>query len=243
MRDAYHTFIMQHIADFLSARELLALNATCARMRANVPRSTWRELIDARFPHKCFNKNGSPTDHFVPYKFLINLEDRVHVAPPHGRARTFFATGCTDESCDVFITERRDILLYGDIIINSVGHMYIYDGYLGILAKREMMHGRNATIALSSVFCIPYEFHITYYDHMAIDDNVICFVIDPRVCLRKKDDEFCSFDYDGETYNIEYIGGDTIVGVRDAIDHGALYGSGVIDASGAHLITPQDNID
>jgi len=197
--------IMQHIVDFLETREQLALSQTCARMREFVA-PLWEVAIRARFSHKKFAPRKVMPDARVAYKFLLNLESRVRDAPPHGNARMFFASARGPEQCEIKCeTAHRwvaryiahpDLMVRGDIIVDGDTNTYIFDGARGRFVARAVSEFEVDMINLSSVFSIPFEFHITYYDFMSV---TVGFRISRKVAI-VRDGDLHSFTHSGDTY-------------------------------------------
>jgi len=217
-RDAYHTSIMQHIADFLSARDICAMSAICARNRCMFAH-IWGALRSARFPYKKFSPNCdcSPVQ---MREFVLSLEKRAE----DGHARTFLASlthfansrvicgdNTNSRACDrdLFIDQHCGCIR-GDIIIDATTHVFIFDGHRahyvdhGVFEHDEGMGTiREDSMDLSSVFNIPYEFPITYYDHIRCSDIHISCRIDARVLELKSDDDRFKFEYEGIQYEVK----------------------------------------
>jgi hypothetical protein len=205
---------MQHIADFLSARELLVLGATCARIHCEISRDVWCAQIHARFPYK------QRAEQCAPYKFLALLESRVADAPPHGRALVWPGVLCEDgkvpadrdsipihDRAQHIAVPRADIILRGDII-ETGKLMHMFDGTRCIPTIREPWDDASNILNLSDVFVIPFEFHITYYLDAVQAGDIIMFRVDPRVTLNYHSKDYrtwsycCDFTHGGTTYAI-----------------------------------------
>lgn len=205
---------MQHcFVDFLCARDLAALSLTCAHMH-NALEQAWHPLQLARFPHK---KHALRSDHVKcnSREFLLGLEARVVCAPPHGMAWTFRAshnipanartvpctTGC-GELKKLYVADWQ-LMIRGDIIIDEIATMYVFDGHDGRIVDYDTYKGQIDGADLSPVFTIPYEFHILYYGYMRKLGVTIKGKISAKVALTRKDNKHAEFTYCGEQYIIE----------------------------------------
>jgi len=207
---------MQHIADFLSARDLLALSQTCARIRFPLLVGGWKEQLRARFPYKKRTECDDPMlERWQKLlKFLLILESRVADAPPHGQARRFLAAFEPRDNWDHILCDehvfkhhqlgmlyvpRADLIIRGDILIDDRARMFIFDGY----RCHHVPCINEVYQSLAVVFNIPFEFDITYYGRGIWRGCNIGFQIDDRVKYEKINDAKMTFSHDDKTYIID----------------------------------------
>lgn len=215
--------MLREIYTFLDTRDLLTLSQTCAHVREFVT-PQWEIAIRARFPHKKFapHHRVMPPTHLA-YKFLLNLESRVASAPPHGNAHMFFASARGPEQCAIqcetahkWITRyiaNLDLMVRGDIIVDGNTNTYIFDGARGRFVARAVSEFEVDMIDLTSVFSIPFEFHIIYYDFMSV---TVGFRISRKVKIIEDDTESHTFEHDGDSYSADAHICDNL---RNDIDH------------------------
>lgn len=187
---------MQRIANFLSARDLIALGATCARNRDLISaRDAWSQQIRARFPYKQCAEQCNPRN------FLLLLEDRItygqNRAQVHHRA--------------------SDIVLRGDIIIDDeTRRKYVYDGLIACPIKHKRWDHLSEYLDLREVFSVPLEFCANYYDDLSKPCNII-MRIDKRAKLREKCSDMCTFECN-DRYNIFIDRDYTFETIKKAVD-------------------------
>jgi hypothetical protein len=153
-------------------------------------------------------------------EFVLSLEKRAE----DGHAQTFLASltrfansrairGENPKSRandrNLFIDRHSDCIR-GDIIIDATTHVFIFDGHLAHYVDREAFERDEGmgtmyeeSMNLSTVFNIPYEFPITYYDHIRNSGVHISCRIDAKVLELKSDDDRFKFEYEGIQYEVK----------------------------------------
>jgi hypothetical protein len=217
---------MQHIANFLSARDLCAISWTCARNRAVCNSlDIWRISVRARFPHKI----QQPTfimraPDYNMREFLFLLEDRarnsraithharMRLSPEEVEISPMRAISCVSMDgiiTDIIYVQQDSLILRGDIIHDASHddrYFCIFDGVYARIQRTSISYNAKYSIELPITIKIGIEFDIDYFTELIDMFESAYIYIDTKctgfVTCYHGADNFCELEYGDVHYII-----------------------------------------
>jgi hypothetical protein len=176
-------------------------------------RDAWHARVRARFPHKKFTTNtyGNLADsRYKPREFLLNLEERVRIAPPFGRAfiHKVVNAGAVDNVLTIdqcrALGVKCEFLIRGDLI-NGVELLWMFDGMRAHKVEHNYHNVMYEAVHLPDFFCISYEFDLVYISRVLpfCSDLLLTFHVDP--CVKFERDNSVADDYHFRDARVKYV--------------------------------------